>query len=96
MGASNPKRTRVVTIEADMIENIETTLTKLVVNYLTEKKLPTSSPLDMNLATIPLDSLEQVELFMLVEQEWNIDIDAKDLAQIVSMRDLVPYLEKTH
>lgn len=80
-----------MTVGAHRPENIETRVLRVVQDVLALEELPRD--LDVSIAgQLALDSLDQLSLFMALEDEFGGRIREEDAAAIVTLRDVVSYV----
>lgn len=74
---------------ADIIERVK----KIIIEQLDvaeEDVVPTASFVD----DLGADSLDQVELIMAMEEEFNVSISDEDAEKIATVQDAIDYIEK--
>jgi len=74
---------------ADIIERVK----KIIIEQLdvaAEDVVPTASFVD----DLGADSLDQVELIMAMEEEFNVSISDEDAEKIVTVQDAIDYVQK--
>jgi len=74
---------------ADIIERVK----KIIIEQLDvagEDVVPTASFVD----DLGADSLDQVELIMAMEEEFNVSISDEDAEKIVTVQDAIDYVQK--
>ena len=74
---------------ADIIERVK----KIIIEQLDvaeEDVVPTASFVD----DLGADSLDQVELIMAMEEEFNVSISDEDAEKILTVQDAVDYVQK--
>jgi len=74
---------------ADLIERVK----KIIIEQLdvaAEDVVPTASFVD----DLGADSLDQVELIMAMEEEFNVSISDEDAEKIVTVQDAIDYVQK--
>lgn len=72
-------------------ENIESRVLRVVQDVLALEELPRD--LDVSIAAeLALDSLDQLSLFMALEDEFGGRIREEDAEQIITLRDVVSYV----
>jgi len=74
---------------ADIIERVK----KIIIEQLdvaAEDVVPTASFVD----DLGADSLDQVELIMAMEEEFNVSISDEDAEKIATVRDAIDYIQK--
>lgn len=74
---------------SDIIERVK----KIIIEQLdvaAEDVVPTASFVD----DLGADSLDQVELIMAMEEEFNVSISDEDAEKIVTVQDAVNYVQK--
>jgi acyl carrier protein len=74
---------------ADFIERVK----KIIIEQLDvaeEDVVPTASFVD----DLGADSLDQVELIMAMEEEFNVSISDEDAEKIVTVQDAIDYVQK--
>jgi acyl carrier protein len=83
------KRQRRESFMADIIERVK----KIIIEQLDvaeEDVVPTASFVD----DLGADSLDQVELIMAMEEEFNVSISDEDAEKIVTVQDAIDYVQK--
>jgi len=74
---------------ADIIERVK----KIIIEQLDvaeEDVVPTASFVD----DLGADSLDQVELIMAMEEEFNVSISDEDAEKIATVQDAIDYIQK--
>lgn len=74
---------------ADIVERVK----KIIIEQLdvaAEDVVPTASFVD----DLGADSLDQVELIMAMEEEFNVSISDEDAEKIATVQDAVDYIQK--
>ena len=74
---------------ADIIERVK----KIIIEQLDvaeQDVVPTASFVD----DLGADSLDQVELIMAMEEEFNVSISDEDAEKIVTVQDAIDYVQK--
>ena len=74
---------------ADIIERVK----KIIIEQLdvaAEDVVPTASFVD----DLGADSLDQVELIMAMEEEFNVSISDEDAEKILTVQDAIDYVQK--
>ncbi len=74
---------------ADIIERVK----KIIIEQLdvaAEDVVPTASFVD----DLGADSLDQVELIMAMEEEFNVSISDEDAEKIATVQDAIDYIQK--
>jgi len=74
---------------SDIVERVK----KIIIEQLdvaAEDVVPTASFVD----DLGADSLDQVELIMAMEEEFNVSISDEDAEKIVTVQDAVNYVQK--
>lgn len=74
---------------ADLVERVK----KIIIEQLdvaAEDVVPTASFVD----DLGADSLDQVELIMAMEEEFNVSISDEDAEKIVTVQDAIDYVQK--
>jgi len=75
---------------ADIVERVK----KIIIEQLDvaeEDVVPTASFVD----DLGADSLDQVELIMAMEEEFNVSISDEDAEKIATVQDAIDYIQKT-
>ena len=75
---------------ADIIERVK----KIIIEQLDvaeQDVVPTASFVD----DLGADSLDQVELIMAMEEEFNVSISDEDAEKIATVQDAIDYIQKT-
>jgi acyl carrier protein len=83
------KETRRKSFMADIIERVK----KIIIEQLDvaeEDVVPTASFVD----DLGADSLDQVELIMAMEEEFNVSISDEDAEKIATVQDAIDYIQK--
>jgi acyl carrier protein len=83
------KETRRKSFMADIIERVK----KIIIEQLDvaeEDVVPAASFVD----DLGADSLDQVELIMAMEEEFNVSISDEDAEKIATVQDAIDYIQK--